>query len=56
MKEEIFGPIFPILTFTEIDQAISYIVDEQEKPLCVYYFGKMNKSKVEAETSSGAFV
>lgn len=39
MKEEIFGPIFPILLYTNIEEAIKYIADEQEKPLCVYYFG-----------------
>ena len=40
MKEEIFGPIFPVLTYTDINDAIKYIIEEQEKPLVVYYFGK----------------
>ena len=39
MKEEIFGPIFPIILYTKIDEAIKYISEEQEKPLVVYYFG-----------------
>ena len=38
MKEEIFGPVFPILTYSTIDECIGYIAS-QEKPLCVYYFG-----------------
>jgi len=56
MNEEIFGPIFPILTYSNIDEAIQYIRDEQEKPLVVYYFGKTNRHRVENETSSGGFV
>src|SRR5699024_6684792 len=39
MKEEIFGPILPILTFTDVNEAISAI-NEQEKPLALYFFGK----------------
>ena len=42
MKDEIFGPIFPILTYKNIDEAINYIADEQDKPLVVYYFGQKN--------------
>ena len=59
MKEEIFGPIFPIITYTNIDDAIKYITEEQEKPLVVYYFGTVNgenQTKVSEATSSGAFV
>ena len=39
MTEEIFGPIIPIITYKHIDEAIKYIVEEQEKPLVVYYYG-----------------
>ena len=39
MTEEIFGPIFPIFTYTKLDEAIEYITEEQEKPLVIYYFG-----------------
>jgi aldehyde dehydrogenase (NAD+) len=28
MKEEIFGPIFPILTYKDINEAINYISEE----------------------------
>ena len=41
MKDEIFGPILPVLTISNIDEAIKYINDG-EKPLAVYYFGKTN--------------
>ena len=44
MQEEIFGPILPVLTFNKIDEAISYI-NEKEKPLALYYFGKKKKQK-----------
>ena len=38
MQEEIFGPIFPVLTFKEIDEVITFVTD-REKPLALYYFG-----------------
>jgi aldehyde dehydrogenase (NAD+) len=38
MQEEIFGPIFPILTFRERDEVASF-VNSREKPLAFYYFG-----------------
>lgn len=61
MKEEIFGPIVPILTYKTIDEAIK-IIKGQEKPLVIYFFGKdsndFNSSKMRlmTGTSSGAFV
>ena len=41
MKEEIFGPILPIITIANIDEAIKHI-NEGEKPLALYYFGNKN--------------
>ncbi len=38
MKDEIFGPILPVLTFTQIDEVIAAI-NSQEKPLALYFFG-----------------
>ena len=39
MQEEIFGPIFPILTFRDRSEVIDF-VNGHEKPLAFYYFGK----------------
>ena len=53
MQEEIFGPILPILSFTKLDSVLAYI-NENEKPLALYYFGKnTNAENVIAKTSSG---
>jgi aldehyde dehydrogenase (NAD+) len=58
MNEEIFGPVLPIITFKNIDEAID-IINKKDKPLAVYYFGKSynnpNRDKLNDETSSGAF-
>ncbi|MEO6820447.1 MAG: aldehyde dehydrogenase [Ginsengibacter sp.] len=53
MQGEIFGPILPVMTFKKIDEAIEYI-NQNEKPLAFYYFGKDKKAKeVLAKTTSG---
>lgn len=53
MQEEIFGPIFPIVTFTDINDAVQF-VNEREKPLALYYFGDKKSAKyVLRHTSSG---
>ena len=39
MQEEIFGPIFPILTFRDRAEVADF-VNSREKPLAFYYFGK----------------
>ena len=51
MQEEIFGPIFPVLIFKEIDEVITFVTD-REKPLALYYFGT-NGDYVLRHTSSG---
>ena len=51
MQEEIFGPIFPVLTFKEINEVITFVT-EREKPLALYYFGT-NGDYVLRHTSSG---
>lgn len=38
MKEEIFGPILPVLTFQNLSDAIE-IINNKDKPLVIYYFG-----------------
>lgn len=53
MQEEIFGPIFPLLTFAETEEAIKFVT-EREKPLALYYFGAEDKGQdVLRRTSSG---
>ncbi|MEP0713921.1 MAG: aldehyde dehydrogenase family protein, partial [Algoriphagus sp.] len=54
MQEEIFGPLLPILEYSELDHAISFI-NANPKPLALYYFGKKGQesSRVLKETSSG---
>lgn len=37
MQEEIFGPVLPIVTVSDMDDAISFI-NEREKPLALYIF------------------
>ena len=52
MQEEIFGPILPILTFSNIDEVITR-QKQMEKPLALYYFGKRNENKVLRSLSFG---
>jgi aldehyde dehydrogenase (NAD+) len=39
MKDEIFGPVLPILTYSSLDEVIDQIND-RPKPLALYYFGE----------------
>ena len=39
LEEEIFGPIMPILTYNNLDEAITYI-NSKERPLALYIFSK----------------
>jgi aldehyde dehydrogenase (NAD+) len=57
MKEEIFGPILPIIPYHDINNVINEI-KERSKPLAVYLFSenKKNIKEVKERTSSGAFV
>ena len=54
MKNEIFGPVLPIITYEHIDEAIEYI-NAHERPLALYYFGydKHEQQKVLLKTHSG---
>ena len=53
MQEEIFAPILPMIEFKERSEAISFI-RSREKPLALYYFGKVSDGKeVLRHTSSG---
>lgn len=42
MKEEIFGPLLPIITVSGVDEAIQFI-NEREKALVIYVFCHDNK-------------
>lgn len=42
MKEEIFGPIFPILTYKNLDEVIQEII-QRPNPLALYIFTKNKK-------------
>lgn len=53
MREEIFGPVLPIVEIESMEQAIEFIND-REKPLALYVFAKEEYAKrVIALTSSG---
>lgn len=53
MQEEIFGPVLPMIAFERREEVVRFI-NEREKPLALYYFGKEDKGwRVIARTSSG---
>ena len=54
MRDEIFGPILPVIQIGESDQAIDF-VNSRPKPLALYLFSKSRsvKKRVLEETSSG---
>ncbi|KAM9526208.1 aldehyde dehydrogenase family 3 member A2 isoform 1-T3 [Guaruba guarouba] len=54
MEEEIFGPVLPIVTVNNVDEAIEFI-NRREKPLALYVFSNSKKliKRVISETSSG---
>ncbi|MDE6871947.1 MAG: aldehyde dehydrogenase family protein [Bacteroidales bacterium] len=58
MNEEIFGPVFPIVTFggdeKEFSDKVSEFINGREKPLAFYYFGKEKTGwELIRRTSSG---
>ncbi|XP_054827390.1 aldehyde dehydrogenase family 3 member B1-like [Eublepharis macularius] len=56
MQQEVFGPILPIFTVRDLEEAIQYI-NSKERPLAVYAFSCDNKvvNRVLDCTSSGGF-
>ena len=53
MTEEIFGPIFPIMEFSDRSEVVDFVLS-REKPLAFYYFGKKADGwDMIARTSSG---
>ena len=58
MTEEIFGPVFPIITLDDTDNTfkdkVIEFVTSREKPLAFYYFGKESEGwEIIRRTSSG---
>jgi aldehyde dehydrogenase (NAD+) len=54
MREEIFGPLLPIVTVAGPDEAIAF-VNDRDKPLALYVFSESGETRARfaAETSSG---
>ena len=53
MTDEIFGPVLPVLTFSDTDEAVRF-VNGREKPLALYFFGRESRGmEVIRRTSSG---
>jgi len=57
MRDEIFGPILPVLKVESLDQAIAFI-NARPKPLALYLFSSSDASyeQVVSRTSSGGMV
>jgi aldehyde dehydrogenase (NAD+) len=57
MKEEIFGPVLPIITFSTIDEILNY-VNSKPKPLALYICSSKNSTinNILAGTSAGGTV
>lgn len=55
MREEIFGPVLPIVTYGgDIDEAIAF-VNERDRPLALYWYGRdsASRDRVLSRTVSG---
>ena len=58
MKEEIFGPVLPILEYDSVDEAVGMITD-RDHPLALYVFGddtEAAKRVLQRTTSGGAAI
>ncbi len=55
MQEEVFGPIFPVQTFSSLDEVIRF-VSMREKPLALYYFGSQEDKVLKHTTSGGSCI
>jgi coniferyl-aldehyde dehydrogenase len=55
LREEIFGPVLPIVTYRDVNEAIAY-VNERPRPLALYYLGRKPGviGRILSETVSGA--
>jgi aldehyde dehydrogenase (NAD+) len=57
MNEEIFGPILPIITYQNLDEAIEFVT-RRSRPLAVYIFSNSSQKKkaIIRATQSGAVI
>jgi coniferyl-aldehyde dehydrogenase len=57
MQEEIFGPLLPVKTYQNADEAIAYI-NANPRPLAAYYFGNdpARQQQFASQTTSGGLV
>ena len=57
MTTEIFGPVLPVCSYDSLDDAVAF-VNGREKPLALYFFGKLadGKSVVRRTSSGGACI
>ncbi|MEP3350037.1 MAG: aldehyde dehydrogenase family protein [Marinomonas sp.] len=57
MQDEIFGPLLPILTYSNIDEAFDYI-HQRPRPLAMYLFtqNKADEARCELQIASGSLV
>ncbi len=55
MKQEIFGPILPVLSYQNLSEALG-LINQGTKPLALYIFSKSEdfKQRILQETSSGS--
>ena len=54
MREEIFGPVLPVIPCESVDEAIAY-VNRRDRPLALYWFGDdpATRERVLQQTISG---
>ncbi len=54
LQEEIFGPVLPVMTYDDLDEAIEYI-ERRDKPLALYVYSpdQNNIDRILKRTSSG---
>ena len=54
MQEEIFGPILPVLSYRDLDEAVA-VVNSRPKPLALYFFSRdrARQERMLRETSAG---
>ena len=55
MQEEIFGPIFPVMTFQHVEEVTEFVT-KREKPLALYYFGKKGDYILQHTISGGTCI